>query len=335
MRKLPVIFAASAALALTLAGCAGSPAPSASPTAGATAAPQAAAGSCTDTPSGKFSDSVKVTGDAGSAADATFDSPVDIDATQRTVLSEGDGPKANVGDFGILNFTMFNGTSGKKVFSTYDQGSASLSMVVDATQFLPGLVKGVECLNGGSRIAVAAPASEGFGDKGNSALGITATDPLVFVVDLGQVLPANDPSQLKANGEAQPAVDGVPTVVDAEDGTPTVTIPDTAPPADLTVTVLKKGAGKVVESGQPSVVQYQGSIWGTKAVFDQSWGKTPFAVQPGSTVPGFEAAITGQTVGSQVIVSIPPAQGYGDKGQPQAGISGTDTLVFVIDILAG
>jgi FKBP-type peptidyl-prolyl cis-trans isomerase len=35
-----------------------------------------------------------------------------------------------------------------------------------------------------------------------------------------------------------------------------------------------------------------------------------------------------------VIVSIPPAQGYGDKGNEGAGITGTDTLVFVVDILA-
>ncbi|KQO06411.1 hypothetical protein ASF06_15170 [Agreia sp. Leaf244] len=333
MRKFPVILAVSA-LALTLAGCSGSPSPSSTPGAGATSAPQAEAGSCTDTPSGDASDSISVTGDAGAKAEATFDSPVDLDTTQRTVLSEGDGSKANVGDLGILNFTLFNGTSGDEVFSTYDEGSAALSMVVDATQFLPGLVKGVECLNGGSRIAVAVPASEGFGEAGNSSLGIAATDPLVFVVDFGQVVAVTDPDQLKANGAVQPVVDGVPTVVDAEDGTPTVTIPDAAPPADLTVTVLKKGDGKVVESGQPSIVQYQGSIWGSKTVFDQSWGKTPFAVQPGSTVQGFEAAITGQTVGSQVIVSIPPAQGYGDQGQAQAGISGTDTLVFVIDILA-
>ncbi len=29
-----------------------------------------------------------------------------------------------------------------------------------------------------------------------------------------------------------------------------------------------------------------------------------------------------------------PALGYGTKGSPQAGIKGTDTLVFVIDVLA-
>jgi peptidylprolyl isomerase len=34
-----------------------------------------------------------------------------------------------------------------------------------------------------------------------------------------------------------------------------------------------------------------------------------------------------------VLLVIPPALGYGSGGNPDAGISGTDTLVFVVDIL--
>ena len=30
---------------------------------------------------------------------------------------------------------------------------------------------------------------------------------------------------------------------------------------------------------------------------------------------------------------VPPAEGYGKKGNSQAGIQGTDTLVFVVDII--
>jgi peptidylprolyl isomerase len=30
---------------------------------------------------------------------------------------------------------------------------------------------------------------------------------------------------------------------------------------------------------------------------------------------------------------IPPALGYGPKGQPDAGIKGTDTIVFVVDLV--
>jgi FKBP-type peptidyl-prolyl cis-trans isomerase len=35
-----------------------------------------------------------------------------------------------------------------------------------------------------------------------------------------------------------------------------------------------------------------------------------------------------------VMLVIPPDKGYGAEGNAQAGISGTDTLIFVVDILA-
>jgi peptidylprolyl isomerase len=38
-------------------------------------------------------------------------------------------------------------------------------------------------------------------------------------------------------------------------------------------------------------------------------------------------------VGSLVIAVIPPADGSGAGGNSQAGIKGTDTLIFVVDIL--
>jgi peptidylprolyl isomerase len=33
------------------------------------------------------------------------------------------------------------------------------------------------------------------------------------------------------------------------------------------------------------------------------------------------------------MLSIPPSDGYGSAGQSDAGIKGTDTLVFVVDIV--
>jgi peptidylprolyl isomerase len=33
-------------------------------------------------------------------------------------------------------------------------------------------------------------------------------------------------------------------------------------------------------------------------------------------------------------MAVPPEDGYGKKGNPQAGIKGDDTLYFVADILA-
>lgn len=40
----------------------------------------------------------------------------------------------------------------------------------------------------------------------------------------------------------------------------------------------------------------------------------------------------GKKTGSRVQMAIPPTWGYGEQGNAQAGIKGTDTLVFVVDV---
>ena len=54
---------------------------------------------------------------------------------------------------------------------------------------------------------------------------------------------------------------------------------------------------------------------------------------PSQVIPGWDKGLAGQTVGRRVMLVIPPADGYGKTGSPQAHIKGTDTLVFVVDIL--
>ncbi len=51
-------------------------------------------------------------------------------------------------------------------------------------------------------------------------------------------------------------------------------------------------------------------------------------------VTGFGKALVGQPVGSKLIVIIPPADGYGSSGNSSIGVSGTDDMVFVIDIIS-
>jgi peptidylprolyl isomerase len=99
---------------------------------------------------------------------------------------------------------------------------------------------------------------------------------------------------------------------------------------------LKKGDGEVVADGATVTVQYYGINWNTATVFDQSWtGGGPTSFSTAGVVEGFAKGMIGQTVGSQVIVVIPPELGYGPSGgSPDAGIGADDTIVFVIDILA-
>src|SRR6266568_2147122 len=104
------------------------------------------------------------------------------------------------------------------------------------------------------------------------------------------------------------------------------------------VDLIKAFAGSEAASGQPVVVQYVGAIWKTGKVFDSSWKRhQPFGftigATPGQVIPGWDQGLVGQPVGSRVLLSVPPADGYGKTGNTQAGIKGTDTLVFVVDIL--
>lgn len=127
----------------------------------------------------------------------------------------------------------------------------------------------------------------------------------------------------------------LPKVTGGFGATPTVTYPSSGPPAGLHQKVLERGHGAVLAKGDLLVANYLGQIWRGK-VFDSSFSrKQPIAVQigMGQVIPGWDKTLVGARVGSRLLLVIPPADGYGSKGNSQAGISGTDTLVFVVDVL--
>ena len=83
------------------------------------------------------------------------------------------------------------------------------------------------------------------------------------------------------------------------------------------------------------MVDYLGQVYDGDKPFDESYTKDPFStgIGIGAVVKGWDDGLVGQTVGSRVILAIPPNLGYGEAGNPDAGIAGTDTLYFVVDIL--
>ena len=88
-------------------------------------------------------------------------------------------------------------------------------------------------------------------------------------------------------------------------------------------------------TGDTIVANYLGQIWGGD-VFDNSYDRGQplnFQVGVGMVIRGWDDGLVGQRVGSRLLLSIPSELGYGDRGVPQAGIRGGDTLVFVTEIL--
>lgn len=127
----------------------------------------------------------------------------------------------------------------------------------------------------------------------------------------------------------------VPEVSGVFGDKPTITFPAGDAPATLQRKVLHEGTGPVVASGELLAADYLGQVWGGK-VFDNSYDrKAPagFPIGVGKVVAGWDDTLVGMRAGSRVLVSIPPDLGYGASGNPDAGIKGTDTLVFVVDLV--
>lgn len=51
-------------------------------------------------------------------------------------------------------------------------------------------------------------------------------------------------------------------------------------------------------------------------------------------LPGFLEALPGTTPGTELIMAIPPADGFGPAGQPNLGVGPTDTLIFYAEVVS-
>jgi peptidylprolyl isomerase len=190
----------------------------------------------------------------------------------------------------------------------------------------------------GSRVLAVIPPKEGLSASAAQQAGVGPDDNLVFVVDMQSTFDTNAvPGKQTSNGGG-----ALPTVTAPKPGStagPAITInTKAAPPKALAVKTLIKGTGPVVKTNEEVATQYVGSIWRTGKIFQSTWtakqGAFTFVIGQDPVVPGWVKALTGQTVGSRVLMVLPPAEGYGAAGASQVGIKGTDTLVFVVDVLA-
>ena len=95
-----------------------------------------------------------------------------------------------------------------------------------------------------------------------------------------------------------------------------------------------EGAGEVVKKSDVVMVDYLGSVYAKPKPFDGSYDGDPLVQSLSGLVPGWQEALAGKTVGSRVWMALPPRLGYGASGNEGAGIKGTDTIYFLVDILA-
>jgi len=315
MRRFLGLIVIPVLASLVLAGCGGSP----------NAVP-------TSTPTVNVNAKVSVTGAFG--ATPTVNIPklaANNTLTVKTVIA-GTGPVLTKTDSLVANFVLYfwTGKSASLKANTFVTNPA-----IVGGQMIPGLEDALVGQKVGSRVLAIIPPALGYGTSGDSQLGVSGNTTLVFIIDVIKSYTADS----SASGATESSGgNGLPAITATPGKAPVATIPAGQQPTALEVKTLIKGTGPVLAKGEYVIAQYVGYIWRTKKLFGSSWTSgMPFGFifqdATPQVIPGWDTGLAGQTVGSRVLLVIPPKDGYGTAGASQAGIKGTDVLVYVVDIL--
>lgn len=171
-----------------------------------------------------------------------------------------------------------------------------------------------------------------------------------------EVTPTETVSAEPTAGETTPEVSPSADETPEPEETPTPTIEASADLSDIEVVDGDKPEVKVptpwaIESTQADVLKegeseqtltdtsvvslhYMGVNGTTGEVFDSSYERGEPATFPlDQVVPGFQKGLSGQKVGSRVLIGMVPEDGYAE-GNPGAGIEPGTSLIFLVDIIS-
>lgn len=267
---------------------------------------------------------ITISGDLGSAPEVKWDGKLDVDETETTVVTEGDGDTIEDGDQVQVNLWIGNGFTQEQAYSSYDEGGQEETVTAD-DQLAPVFKDAVLGQTIGSRVAVTATGVDAFGEAGNTAIGIAPTDTVLIVVDLMEEFTPPTPEDVPSS--QMPGIveeKGEPVGLDFE-GLP-------EPEADgFRRTVVKEGDGATLTADMTITANYLGMVYGAKKPFDESFSGEPLVQPLSGLVPGWIYGLDGLKVGSRVLLQIPPDLGYGAQDKP--GIPANSTLYFVLDIV--
>ena len=285
-----------------------------------------------DTTAAATSDAIEgltVSGKFGAEPKVEVDG-LDVDEPETGTIIAGDGAEVAKDDSVRFRFYAADGTNGQVVASNYSDAQPTKLALGTPGPFNEYIVGS----RIGDRVAVALPVKDLVGEGQAPPPGLKRKDDLVLVFD---VIEEVEPPLAGPEGDAVDPPADAPAVVE-EDGDVTgldFTDAPAKPPKELEVITLVEGEGAEVAEGDTLTVDYYGAVWGEKKAFDDSYSRgepAEFALAKGGLIDGWVEGLQGVTVGSRVMLVVPPEQGYGKQGNPPS-IPGNSTLVFVIDVL--
>jgi len=149
---------------------------------------------------------------------------------------------------------------------------------------------------------------------------------------------ATSPAQPASPSPSDPTATG-PSATSSPAGTvPALIVPSTPLTVSATTRRIVSG-GNGPLSGPTSLVSAHLSVYlgSTGQQLDSTYRlnePVKLALSSTDTIPGLLKGLTGVQNQSRVLIAIPPPDAYGSEGNPQIGVSGTETLLVLADVLA-
>ena len=272
--------------------------------------------------SGDTMQGVSASGKLGSKPDISFKTPFKVENQTHQVIQEGNGEVIRDGDRVCTRSLALDAKTGKVINSTWDKSSPECSIVI-SKKSIPAYYDTFKGLKVNSTVAVGINES---GSGGNSQ----ATDSYIMAL----TFVSRSKNLTRAQGQKVTDLPSdLPKISLDDKGKPSLDLNGYQPKGGLVVQPLIKGKGAKVGQHQSVSANYTGWLASDGKQFDSSWDRgqaSDFSLD--QVVKGWQQGLAGQTVGSQVLLVVPPDLGYGS--QQQQKIPANSTLIFVVDILA-
>ena len=271
--------------------------------------------------SGDTMQGVSASGKLGSKPDISFKTPFKVENQTHQVIQEGNGEVIRDGDRVCTRSLALDAKTGKVINSTWDKSSPECSIVI-SKKSIPAYYDTFKGLKVNSTVAV------GIDESGSGSS--QATDSYIMAL----TFVSRSKNLTRAQGQKVTDLPSdLPKISLDDKGKPSLDLNGYKPEAGLVVQPLIKGKGAKVGQHQSVSANYTGWLASNGKQFDSSWDRgqaSDFSLD--QVVKGWQQGLAGQTVGSQVLLIVPPELGYGS--QQQQKIPANSTLIFVVDILA-
>lgn len=167
----------------------------------------------------------------------------------------------------------------------------------------------------GALIKLDVPTDLAYGDSPPVADGtVSPGDALTFIIEVRAVIPVVTGDDAPLDLQVEPSVGAV----------------------EVTVTELRRGDGAVAELGKTAVVHMLLVRGDNEVVLYNTWelaDPLQILLVDGQTLPGVFEGIQGARVGSLLTIAMPPADAFGEDGEPGLGLPAGTDLIAVVEVV--